>query len=635
MPLPPSRLLRPPAAVAARLARAALGAALVLNPAVAPAQPVRASSPEAILPPELPWSGKSRERVRPASDPWATPAEKSGLLETPRYEETVAWLRRLVAASTTLGMVSLGQSPEGRDLWLVIASKERAFTPEALRAAGKPTLFAQAAIHAGEVDGKDAGLMLLRDLTVGGAKAALLDRANLLFVPIFNVDGHERFSAFTRINQRGPREAGFRTTARNLNLNRDYAKLDAPEMRHLVRALNAWPVDLYYDLHVTDDTDHQYDMTYGHNWPTAWSPAIASWLENRLLPATDADLRAQGHQPGRFVQLVDHEDPAKGLLPWFANPRFSNGWGDARHLPTVLVEAHSLKPYAQRVLAAHVLLESTLRVLGERGWELRRAVREDQERHPSELVLDWKTPEAPQRTVEVKGVAWRTRPSAVSGGPRLEYTGALRTWSAPKFDATVPVASARRPVAYWIPPAWGDVIERLELQGVRGERQAAPRRVEVEMYRVREARLAAQAFEGRVGVSARFESERRVQEFARGAFRVSTDQPLGDLLMLLLEPASPDSFFAWGFFHEVLQPTEYVEAYVMEPMADRMLRDDPKLRAEFEKWSRERGPEAAAARKSDETFLPEPSLRLQWFYERTPYFDERALLYPVGREVAP
>lgn len=590
---------------------------------------------EAILPPELPWSGQSRALVRPASDPWATPAEASGLTATPRYDETVAWLRRLVAAASVLEMVSVGKSPEGRDLWLVIASKERAFTPAALRAAGKPTLFAQAAIHAGEIDGKDAGMMLLRDLTVGGAKRGLLDRANFLFVPIFNVDGHERFSAHSRINQRGPKEAGYRTTARNLNLNRDYAKLDAPEMRHLVRALSAWPVDLYYDLHVTDDTDHQYDITYGHNWPTAWSTSIAAWLESTLLPGADTLLRAQGHRPGRFVQLVDHDDPGKGLLPWFANVRFSNGWGDARHLPTILVEAHSLKPFAQRVLANYVLLASTLEILGERGQELRRAVREDQDRRPAELVLDWEAPKAPSRTLEIPGVEWRATPSALSGGTRIEYTGAPMTWTVPKYDRTVPVAKAKRPRAYWVPPAWSEVIERLELQGLRVERQNEHRLVSVEMTRIREPKLAAQPFEGRVPVSARFENERRATVFPPGTARVPTDQPLGDLLMLLLEPASPDSFFAWGFFHEVLQPTEYFENYIMEPMAERMLAEDPALRAEFEQRLREDPAFGAGEGKgpAPEAFLPPPMQRLQWFYERTPYYDERALLYPVGREM--
>ena len=146
---------------------------------------------------------------------------------------------------------------------MVIASRERAFTPEALRATGKPTLLAQAGIHAGEIDGKDAGLMLLRDMTVRGTRKDLLDRANLLFIPILNVDGHERSSAFSRINQRGPVEMGWRTNARNLNLNRDYAKLDAVETRAVVSAINAWSPDLYYDLHVTDGIDYQYDVTFG------------------------------------------------------------------------------------------------------------------------------------------------------------------------------------------------------------------------------------------------------------------------------------------------------------------------------------------------------------------------------------
>ena len=301
----------------------------------------------------------------------------------------------------------------------------------------------------------------------------------------------------------------------------------------------------------------------------------------------DADLRARGHTPGRFIQLVDAQDPAKGDQPWYATPRYSNGWGDARHLPTVLVENHSLKPYAQRVLATYVLLESTLRTLGEAGSELRRAVQADQDRHPAVLVLDWKPPEVAPRSVEILGVEWRATPSAISGAQRIEYTGRPLTRTAPVFDSTVPVSTAQRPRAYWVPPAWGDVIERLALQGLRLERQDAPRTVEVEMLRVREPKLWPQPFEGRVGVSARFLAERRRETFAPGAVRVPTDQPLGDLAMLLLEPAAPDSFFAWGFFHEVLQPTEHVEAYIIEPMAEGMMAEDPQLRAGFEQRLRE------------------------------------------------
>jgi murein tripeptide amidase MpaA len=250
------------------------------------------------LPPLIPWSGKSRELIVPATDPWITPAEKTALRTTPNYDETVTWLRRLDVASPEIQMVSIGKSGEGRDLWMVIASRDGVFTPEALRRSGKAIVLAQAGIHSGEIDGKDAGLMLLRDMTVRGTRRALLDRANFLFVPIFNVDGHERASRFGRINQRGPEVMGWRTNASNLNLNRDYTKLDTPEVRAMVAAIHRWDPDLYIDLHVTDGADYQYDVTFGWNTTTGYSPAGTKWLEETLHPAITHDLKAWGHIPG-------------------------------------------------------------------------------------------------------------------------------------------------------------------------------------------------------------------------------------------------------------------------------------------------------------------------------------------------
>jgi hypothetical protein len=142
------------------------------------------------------------------------------------------------------------------------------------------------------------------------------------------------------------------------------------------------------------------------------------------------------------------------------------------------------------------------------------------------------------------------------------------------------------------------------------------------MYRVKEAKLANQPFEGRVTVSAKPVAESRKQRFPAGSVRISTDQPLGDLAVLLLEPDSPDSFFQWGFFLECLTPTEYVEAYVMQPMAERMLAEDSQLEAELEKKV-----------ASDSTFAASPRQRLQWFYQRTPFYDAQWQLYPVAREV--
>jgi murein tripeptide amidase MpaA len=219
------------------------------------------AAPQDFLPPASPWHGASEALIAKPDNPWITPAERTQLLDTPDYEATIAYLKKLCAASPRLELQSFGYAAQGRALYVVVATKEKDFTPAALRASGKPTVLAQAGIHSGEIEGKDAGLMLLRDIAFGG-KDTLLDHANLLFIPIFNVDGHERRSEWNRPNQRGPAHMGWRATAQNLNLNRDYVKADAPEMRALLGLLNTWLPSLYLDLHTTDGVDYQYDVTY-------------------------------------------------------------------------------------------------------------------------------------------------------------------------------------------------------------------------------------------------------------------------------------------------------------------------------------------------------------------------------------
>ncbi|HEX6199258.1 MAG TPA: M14 family metallopeptidase, partial [Thermoanaerobaculia bacterium] len=417
---------------------------LVLLAALCPASALAAAERPPhfdALPPELPWEGKSLDLALPAGHEWATPFEAGGLVDSPSYDETVAWLRRLVDASDALEMVSLGTSPEGREIWMVVASSSLpgadAATPEALRALlrahRKPTLLAHSGIHSGEIDGKDAGMMLLRDMTVLGTKAELLQGADFLFVPILSVDAHERRSPYGRINQRGPLHTGWRTTSRNLNLNRDYTKLDTLEMRHLIEALDAWAPDLYLDLHVTDGADYQYDITFGWNRPpAAWSPALGGWLDRVYRPAVSEALRGMGHIPGNLVFTVDDHDWTRGVARFTAEPRYSTGYGDARHLATVLVENHSLKPYDQRVLGTYVLLEESLRLLVREGAALREATAEDRARRLDPVPLDWRMAEgaAPPRE-EFLGVGQRVELSPVSGGLRPVWTGELRTAEVP------------------------------------------------------------------------------------------------------------------------------------------------------------------------------------------------------------
>lgn len=598
-------------------------AALFLFGLLAATHAGAAAGPQDFLPPPPAWHGASESLIVPPDHPWITPSEKTGLTDTPSYDETIAWLKKLSAASKTITLHEFGRTAQGRTLYAVLASTTTQRTPEGLRATRKPTLLAQAGIHAGEIDGKDACLMLLRDLAFG-AKASLLERANLLFIPALNADGHERISEWNRPNQRGPIHMGWRTTAQNLNLNRDYMKADAPEMRGLLGLLAAWQPSLYLDLHVTDGLDYQYDVTYSyHGDSVSHSPRIAQWLDGSFNTTVSAALKAQGHIPlNIYINPADDTDLAKGLSSGHGPPRFSHAYGDLRHLPSVLVETHSLKPYRQRVLGTYILVAAALDALSRDGAALQAAIAADEAARRPEVTLTW-VDGGPPRKLDFLGVEFESYLSPASGVKEVRWTGKPKLYPNLPILTNKPGILARRPVAYWVPASKPDVIDRLLLHGVRVEPQSAARTLDLEMYRLVSPASATGGlpFEGRNMIKTDVKAEKHRETFPAGSVRVPTDQPLGDLAIALLEPLGADSLLAWGFFEEIRQRTEYIEGYVIAPMADKMLADDPKLKAEFE-----------AKLKSEEKFAKDSNTRLQWFYARTKFYDDRYLLYPVGIE---
>src|SRR5262245_46564254 len=220
-----------------------------------------------------------------SAEDWSTPSEKSNYRTTPTYAETMAYLNRIAdAAKGKIKVEAFGKSGKGRTLWSVIISGNGVFDPEAIHRANRPVVLIQNGIHAGEIDGKDASLALIRDILITGNQKQLMQKALIVIIPIYNVDGHERISRYNRINQNGPEEMGWRTTAINLNLNRDYMKADCPETRAFLNLWNRWLPDFFFDDHVTDGADYQYDITYGVEHGADVDPQVASWIEKSLMP---------------------------------------------------------------------------------------------------------------------------------------------------------------------------------------------------------------------------------------------------------------------------------------------------------------------------------------------------------------
>lgn len=583
--------------------------------------PARAPWDEAFLPPAPQWQGASQALIRDSSDPWVTAFEADPEHDfSPNYVDTRAWFDKLDKASKLVRVEDFGVSPEGRAIYAVIASKDgEALDPK------KPLLLVQAGIHPGEIDGKDAGMMLLRDMAFNG-KDSLLDEVNLVLIPILSVDGHERAGRYSRPNQRGPRIQGWRNTAANQNLNRDFMKLDQPEMQALKRLQAKYRADLYVDVHVTDGMDYQYDVTYGYNGEDGvWSrsPATAKWLDAAFKPAMNESLEAQGHIPGELVFGLDERDPRKGLSDGGLGERYSNGWGSVAHVPTILIENHSLKPHAQRVLGTYVFIETALKLLAEKGETLRAAIAADSALRPATIPANFASDDTPTTTRAFKGIRYETYDSLASGAKEVRWLGQAdpELWRLP-FYGSHPTLQLARPKAYWVPSYRADLIERLKLHGVAVETLDAPRTVPVEMLRLVEPKVAPRANEGHVQISVeQVTTQARDWTFPKGSVRVSTDQPLGDLVVLLLEPQSNESFFAWGMVPEVLSRVEYIEPYAIAPLAEKMLAADPALKAAFE-----------AKLKAEPAFAADPDARLAWFYRQTPFYDDRHLLYPIARE---
>lgn len=564
--------------------------------------------------------------VSAAVDPWITPYEEGGGNRTPRYDETVAFCKRLAAASPFATYAPFGTSPQNRPLPLLIVSRTGAFTPAQAAGTHQAVVLIQAGIHAGEIDGKDAGLMLLRDLLFRNKDPEVLDSLIILLVPILNVDGHERFGPYNRINQNGPEEMGWRTTAQNLNLNRDYMKADTPEMQSLLELFHAWLPDLYVDCHVTDGIDFQYDVTYATELGPNIAPGVAQWTQNTLLPDVLPRIEAAGHRVFWYVFPREELDLSKGMGGGASSPRFSTGYAALQNRPAILIETHMLKPYPTRVSATYHVLRSLLRALAPRVSSVRSIVRHADrdvttERNDADRYLPVKFNVSSRSTLKrFLGIRHRTERSTLSGGTRVIYTGEPYELDVPFFDDITVTDSVAVPAAYLVPPEWLFVADRLRFHGISFTRTLRPETLTVTGTTFSDVRFAARPYEGRqtATYTTRESVERKI--FAEGTLVVPTNQRAAHVAIHLLEPRCGDSFVAWGFFNAVFEQKEYAEEYVMERIGREMLAGDAQMRTEFtQKVYR------------DSAFARDPSARLNWLYQRSAWRDRGLNVYPVGR----
>jgi len=555
--------------------------------------------------------------------------EKSQYLKTPRYDATVDFCKRLDKASPILHYTTFGKSPEGRDLPLLIADRNGNFTPESVRKSGNAVILIEACIHAGECDGKDAGLMLLRDIAIYKKSINLLDHVTILFIPIFNTDGHERFSAYNRINQDGPDEMGWRTTAQNLNLNRDFLKAEAPEMQAWLKLYNTWLPEFFVDCHVTDGADFQYTMTYDLEVLGNLEKNLSLWTKNVCESYLVTEMKKSGYPVFPYVQFRNWHDPRSGLTTGVAPPMLSQGYCAMQNRPGLLIETHMLKPYKARVTSTYTMLAHTLEILNKEYKTLQTLENKadtftsGKEFRKEPFPVSYTESFADSTLIEFLGYDYTIDTSDLTRGLWFKYDRQKPSvWHLTYFPHCEADKAVSLPEAYLIPPQCSAVIEKLKLHGVKMTPLTHNITLEVKSLRFSNVKWMERSYEGHHKLNYNLADTTFTRTYAAGSMLVDMNQRTARVIAHILEPASPDSYASWGYFDAYLEQKEYVESYVMETMARKMIQENPALLKEFEQ-----------KKAGDHAFASDPDQMLNWFFSKSPYFDKQYNLYPIGKIV--
>lgn len=556
---------------------------------------------------------------------WQTFYEVSGGTETPRYDETYRYSKMLADSSSIVSMIEYGKSPQGRTQYALVLDRDGLGNPSMIRDKGRIIFLVQACIHPGEPEGKDAGLLFLRDVAIGKKNLHLLENVSVVFIPIVSVDGHERFGPYNRINQNGPKEMGWRTTPTNLNLNRDFLKGDAPEMQAWLELFNAWMPDAFMDIHTTNGADYQYVITYAVENLGNMDPGITQWLNEKFIPAIEPAMKSKGLPIFPYVSFRKWHDPRSGLRAYTSSPRYSVGYAAARNRFGILVETHMIKPYHQRVEATLELIIQTLELLNREHKTLRSATLEADRQCTSGILaaepfpVTYKLSERSTK-IDFLGFSYQVIKSDLTGNDWFIYSDTPQTFTLDWFHENLPDKSVNIPKAYVIPVEWSEVIYRLACHGIEMQILQKDTLLEVSTWKFSGVKLSAQTYEGRTRVEeiSMLEVPQRVLYHA-GSALILTNQQAARIIVHALEPASPESFLQWGFFNAIFEQKEYAESYVMEKMAREMIARNPALLEEFNAFN---------------ATVPDTPAKMwaqyNWLYSRTPYFDAMKDVYPVG-----
>jgi hypothetical protein len=491
-----------------------------------------------------------------------TVAESSNYTKTSLYDDVMNFLYQVQKRSDLLKILPLTTSSEGRLIPLVVLSREKVGRPVDLGMVGKPAVLVMANIHAGEVEGKEASLMLIRDIALGKL-SGLLDSQVLLFIPVFNADGNDKLGH--NRHDLGPELAGVRYNGQNLDLNRDYLKLESPEVRALVDIFNSWDPVLVVDMHTTNGSTHREPVTYSTQLNSNSDKALNDYMWQKFFPFVARTLKnVHGYDSVPYGNFVDREFPEKGWISDAVEPRYGQNYVGLRNRFSILNENYSYADFKTRVLSSRAFVASILDFTKKNIAAMAAMTRQiDMETASSfgcgEFALEFKLEKLFDLTVksyefikETIKPEDRAKYPPWAGDFIMKKTDTLKEYKLPYLTLAVPVRSLKLPAGYVLSPFQPEALANLKRHGIRVERILEGFKAEAESFKISGVELDKNIFQGHVLNTIKGNYEKGSVDIPAGSYYVSLEQPLARLVPVLLEPESFDSLAAWGFFNRVV-----------------------------------------------------------------------------------
>lgn len=544
-------------------------------------------------------------------------AQRPVFTTTKTYAEVIAEYKSLDKPYDIMYISEWGTTDAGLPLMCVVLSHDKEFTSSN----SKCTIMINNAIHPGEPDGVDASIQLVR-LYLSNPNL-LPKNVILVIIPIYNIDGYLNRGSYSRANQNGPEEYGFRGNGKNLDLNRDFIKADAQNTLAFQRIFQAWQPDILIDNHVSDGADYQYTMTLIATQRSKLHPLLSDYMDKKLVPALYNGMKALGNPICPYVETMG-ETPESGIVGFMETPRFATGYAALFNCIGFVPETHMLKPYNDRVWATYDLMLTIINQCSKDAAEIKRLHREADEavKKQTQFHLAWELDTTKYDMIDFDGYESTHIISKVSGLPVLAYDKTKPYTKKIRFYNTyVPKLTVTKPEIMIVPQAWTEVIERLKLNRVEMFRLGKDTTINAEFSYLEKVNSPPYPYESHYHHRGTQTSEKMVSaRFYRGDYVIELDQIANRYIMETLDPRGDDSFFAWNFFDGVLNQKEWFSDYVFDAKAEQIISENPKIKMELD-----------SAKRVDTTLANSHWLQMNFIYQRSVYKEPTHNRYPVAR----